>query len=291
MKVLRRAAACCLLVAAGAAAALAAKHDTQGLVLQTDRAHNAIVVSCDDIPGYMPAMEMRFAVADREVFRWLRPGTTIRFTLDDSGKEPVARGIQTVVNFEPEPTEAGALTALGAAVGPQKSTKPLEVGEQVPDFALTDQAGATVRLSDLRGKVVALTFGYSRCPFPTYCLRLSKNLQQVEERFRAQAGRDLVLITIAIDPEYDSGPVLSEYARSFNADPARWHFLTGQVADIRAVAGEFGMNFWRTEGLLTHTLRTVVIDRQGRLAGNLDGNRYKAQQLGDLVEMVMNRRD
>ena len=55
------------------------------------------------------------------------------------------------------------------------------------------------------------------------------------------------------------------------------------------VAGLFGMNFWNTEGLLTHTLHTVVIDRQGRLAANIDGNQFSAQQLGDLVKSVMNR--
>jgi protein SCO1 len=49
------------------------------------------------------------------------------------------------------------------------------------------------------------------------------------------------------------------------------------------------MNFWSDEGLLTHTLHTVVIDRQGRLASNIEGNQFTAQQLGDLVQTVMDR--
>ena len=47
------------------------------------------------------------------------------------------------------------------------------------------------------------------------------------------------------------------------------------------------MNFWRGEGLLTHSLHTVVIDRSGRLAANLEGNQFTVQQLGDMVERVM----
>jgi protein SCO1 len=58
---------------------------------------------------------------------------------------------------------------------------------------------------------------------------------------------------------------------------------------LAEVAGMFGMNFWSEESLLTHTLRTVVIDRQGRLATNIEGNQFTAKQLGDLVRTVMAR--
>jgi protein SCO1/2 len=136
---------------------------------------------------------------------------------------------------------------------------------------------------------VLLTFGYSRCPNPDYCYRLSNNLGKVERRFSSRAGRDLVLVTIAIDPEHDQGAALSQYAAAFHADPAVWHFLTGPLPDIKQVAGMFGMNFWRDEGLLTHSLHTVVIGREGNLAANLEGNQFTAQQLGDLVKTEMNR--
>ncbi len=157
----------------------------------------------------------------------------------------------------------------------------------MPDFTLTDQAQQAISLTSLRGKVIALTFGYSRCPNPDYCLRLSSNLAAVEQRFHAKAGRDLILLTIAIDPEYDQGPALAAYARSFHADPGYWHFLTGRLPQIKEVPARFGINFWNTEGLLTHTLHTVIIDRQGRLAANIDGNEFTAKQLGDLVQTVL----
>lgn len=265
--------------------AAAQEHAAKGLVLQADAAHRRIVVSCDPIPGFMDAMEMAFTVRKSDQVAGLKPGAIIRFTIVEHGASPYAENIRMVENFEPEPAEAGSLSALSPA------PHSLGIGEPVPDFALTDQAGQSVRLSEFRGKVIALTFGYSRCPNPSYCLRLSRNLSQVERRFHDRAGHDLILVTIAIDPEYDQGAALTRYAQSFGADAASWHFLTGTVAQIHEVASLFGMNFWNTEGLITHTLHTLVIDRSGRLAANIDGNQFSASQLGDLVQSVMERHD
>ena len=184
---------------------------------------------------------------------------------------------------------AGGLTALQNAMNPASTEEAVQPGKPVPDFALTDQAGKTIHLSDLRGKVVVLTFGYSRCPFPQYCFRLSNNLAVIEKRFSSRASRDLVLITIAIDPEHDHGKVLSEYAALFHASPEDWHFLTGPLPIVKQVAALFNMNFWSEEGLLTHSLHTAILDRSGILVANIEGNQFSAQQLGDLVQQVMNR--
>ena len=216
---------------------------------------------------------------------------TVRFTMVERAHVLYAENIHagTAANFEPEPVQAGELSALHRAMDPSTIAKIVTVGQQVPDFALTDQAQAKVHLSQLQGKVVALTFGYSRCPNPNYCLRLSNNLSTVEKRFHDRAGRDLVLLTIMIDPNHDQGATLVQYAGVFKANAEDWHFLTGPLPEIKQVAGMFGMNFWSDESLLTHTLHTVVIDRQGRLASNIEGNQFTAQQLGDLVQTVMDR--
>jgi protein SCO1 len=267
------------------------EHPAKGLVLKVDVENRSVVVSCDTIPGYMDAMEMLFAVEDPKTLAALKPGMTVRFTMVERAKVLYAENIHagSAANFEPEPVQAGELSALHRAMDPSTVAKIVSVGQQVPDFALTDQAQARIHLSQLEGKVVALTFGYSRCPNPTYCLRLSNNLATVEKRFHDRAGRDLVLLTIMIDPNHDQGATLVQYAGVFKANPDDWHFLTGPLPEIKQVAGMFGMNFWSDEGLLTHTLHTVVIDRQGRLASNIEGNQFTAQQLGDLVQTVMDR--
>lgn len=263
----------------------AAEHAAQGLVLKVDAAHRRVFVSCDAIPGYMAAMEMPFQVRDRHLLGVIQPGMMIRFTLVERGNRAFAEKIHPVMNFEAEPAEAEALTGLRRATG-QRAT-PVEVGQPVPDFTLTDQAGQQVSLSALRGRVVLLTFGYSRCPNPNYCFRLSNNLRQVARRLHSDLGTRLVLITIAIDPEVDHGAGLAAYAQRFRADSRSWHFLTGSLPEIHRVAGMFGMDFWESEGLLTHTLHTAIIGADGRLAANLEGNAFSARQLGDLVVETM----
>jgi protein SCO1/2 len=263
----------------------------QGMLLQVDRAKGLITVSCDAIPGYMEAMVMPFAVREPGVLKAIEPGTTVRFTMVERGHEDYAEHLQTikVVNYEAEPTEAARLAILHRAMDPAAAARTMSVGQQVPDFKLTDQAQHATHFTQFRGKVVALTFAYSRCPNPNYCFRLSNNLSRLSRRFRDRTGRDLVLVTIVIDPDNDRGKALQRYADTWKADPATWHFLTGPLSDIRGVAEMFGMNFWNDEGFLTHSFHTVVIDRDGRVAANLEGNQFTAEQLGDLVETVLRR--
>ena len=262
------------------------------MVLSTDTAHNSLTISCEAIPGYMGAMEMAFTVRDAKSLAVLKPGTRVSFTIAQRGKELYAENIQPIsaANLESEPLQAGQLTALHNALHTTDPVPVLAVGQHVPDFQLTDQAAQPVRLSQFQGKAVLLTFGYSRCPNPNYCFRLSNNLARVEKRFQSQAGRDFVLLTLAIDPEYDQGAALTRYADTWSANPQSWHFLTGPLPEIQRVAGMFDMNFWSEEGLVTHSLRTVIIDRDGKLAVNLQGNAFTAQQLGDLLQTVMDKR-
>lgn len=235
---------------------------------------------------------MPFTVREAAAMKTLQPGIAVRFTMVESGKEDYAEHLERVspVNHEAEPTEAARLTFLHRALDPAAVAKIVAVGQTVPDFALTDQSQRLVHLSDFKGKVVALTFAYSRCPNPNYCFRLSNNLAQLGRRFKSRPQKDLVLATIVIDPDNDRGKALNRYADTWKADPATWHFLTGPLAQVRSVAELFGMNFWNDEGFLTHTFHTVVLDREGRLTANLEGNEFTANQLGDLVDTVLSNK-
>jgi protein SCO1/2 len=266
-------------------------HAAKGIVTGLDAKTRSLVVSCEAIPGYMDAMEMPFTVRDAKMLQPIKLGMTVRFTMVEEKHVLYADQLEvsTAADYGAEPLQAGGLTALESAIDPATKADIVQPGHPVPDFELTDQAGKEIHLSDFRGKVVVLTFGYSRCPFPDYCLRLSNNLGAVEKRFKTRAGRELVLVTIAIDPQHDQGAVLSDYAASFHADPLDWHFLTGPLPVVKQVAGSFGMRFWANEGFLTHSLHTAVLDRHGNLVANIEGNHFSAQQLGDLVQTVMNQ--
>lgn len=265
----------------------AEQHAARGLVLRTDIPHHTFVVSCEAIPGYMAAMEMDFTVREPKVLAGLRTGTAVNFTIVEHGKALYAEDVRAgaTANYESEPMAAGQLSALEDMLAP--AAQVLVAGQPVPDFALTDQAGRTIHLADFLGKTVAITFGYSRCPNPNYCFRLSQNFARLRDRFRDQAGREFVLLTIMIDPEHDQGATLARYADAWKADAADWHFLTGPLPEIKQVARQFGMNFWRVDGGVTHSLRTVIINSKGQLAVNLEGNEFTPQELGDVLQTVM----
>jgi protein SCO1 len=266
-------------------------HSVKGILLQVDPAKQSIVVSCEAIPGYMEAMVMPFTVRGPENLKALVPGMTVQFNMVDRKDEAYAEHLQVVKvsNHESEPTEASRLTFLHRTLDPAAAAKIVQVGQLVPDFTLTNQAQQPARLSQFKGKVVALTFAYARCPNPNYCFRLSNNLSLLKRRFNTRVGSDLILMTIVIDPDQDRGKALERYADTWKADPAAWLFLTGTVADVRDVAALFGMDFWSDEGFLIHSFHTAVIDREGKLAANIEGNQFTAEQLGDLVETVLNR--
>ena len=265
------------------------QYPAQGIVIGIDKKALSVVISCEPIPGYMDAMEMSFKVHSPLVLNGLNSGSTVHFTLIDDGSDVFAVHIRVVKNIsdEAEPLEAARLGFLRRALDPKVAAKAVPVGKVVPDFALIDQRHRSVHLSEFRGKVVALTFAYSRCPNPNYCFRLSNNLAQLGRRFSGQQADDLMRITIVIDPANDQGATLDRYAQTWKADPGTWCFLTGPLDEIRTVAELFGMDFWNDEGFLTHSFRTAVIDRDGRLVANIEGNQTSAKQIGDLVESVM----
>jgi protein SCO1/2 len=270
------------------------KHDVTGLLLAVDPSRRMITVSCKEIPGYMEAMVMTFGVKDSTLPQDLRPGVMVDFTLMVDSNASFAEDIHArpFESLELDPTEARRLNLVeNASSAHPPSADVLRTGDRVPDFRLTDQNHDIVSLSQFRGKIVALTFIYTRCPLPDYCVRLSNNFGVLQRRFKSRMGRDLVLLTVVIDPVHDQPAKLDSYARTWKADPRSWRFLTGSVADIQRICRGFDMAFYPDEGLFVHSFHTVVISRSGRLAANLEGNNFTAQQLGDLVQVLTEHKE
>lgn len=271
-------------------ASAAQKYAARGMVLKVDRPHKSMLLSCDSIPGFMDAMTMPFDVRDSKELDGLVPGAMVEFSLvldhGDSYAEHVrARPYDSV---EQDPLTARRLSLLNRITHQAtSSSKTLAEGQRVPDFSLIDQVHRRVTLSQYSGKVVALNFIYTSCALPNFCYRIANNFGVLQQRFKEQLGRDLVLLTVTFDPQRDRPEHLARYAENWKADPATWHFLTGSVPDVDRVTSMFGMDFFPEEGLMNHSLHTAVIDRQGRLVANIEGNKFTADQLADLVSTVL----
>jgi protein SCO1/2 len=267
------------LVLAMSAAGCARHYSAQGLVLRVDRPGAVVTISHDEFPGFMGAMAMPFDLKSSARATPLTPGDRVRLRL------AVKRDRSWIDRLE-------VISAAPVDVGLQNTPAVpvvVPVGAAVPDFELIDQAGARIALSSLRSKVVAINFIYTRCPLPDYCPRMVANFRAVRDRFAARMGRDLVLLTVTFDPKYDTPEMLAQYAAGERAGGPGWHFLTGDAARIERVCEVFGIQYWAEEGLITHSLQTAVIDRNGRLAATVEGKDFSGRQLGDLIGTALGR--
>ncbi len=241
----------------------------EGLVIKIDPARHSITISHRDIPGFMPAMEMAFNVDPKEKLQDVQPGARVMFDVVVDKKQIRVRNIR-VVQTPPLP---------GNKFAAEPATPALQTGETVPDFSLVAQDGSTLRLADLRGRVVLIDFIYTRCPMPEACPRLSANFAYLQKRL----GSRVDLISITLDPKWDKPPVLQEYARRWAADTRTWRFATGRPEEIRRIAEEFGVRYWAEEDVLAHSSSVGMITQDGKLAARVDGTGYPVRQLMDLV--------
>ncbi|MCW5981030.1 MAG: SCO family protein [Bryobacteraceae bacterium] len=262
----------------------AKRYRLEGMVLEVDPPARRVVLSHKAIPGYMDAMVMPFTARRERELRALRPGAEVESRL------VVRRGQSRLESIRIRPGAAGGVVEdQGDRIALPEPPEKVPLGAAVPDFSLTDQNGVRVRLADLRGRVVAVNFIYTRCPLPEVCPRLAANFAGLQRRFGERLGRDLALLSVTIDPEHDTPSELRKYAKIWNTRAEGWRFLTGSIEEVRRVAGAFGMVYWPEEGLITHTSKTGVVTRDGRLAALVDGPGYSARQLGDLIQKEMEK--
>ncbi len=285
-----RCAAIALVLAISSVAAADERRAVDGLVLRVDRPAGRVTISCSEIVGVREATVTEFAVATPTQLEELRPGSMVEFTLvsDDPARIDDVR----VRRFEPTDAQGLKVETLRlveriAASAP--GARLVGVGERVPDFTLLSQEREPVRLSELAGRTVALTFVYTSCHLPDYCYRLTNHFGLVQKRFAERLGHDLVLLTVTFDPVHDQPEVMARYGATWRADAKGWHLLGGEAEEVRRVCGFFGMNAWPEMGMLAHELRTAVIDGEGRLVANVEGNEFTARQLGDLIASVLDR--
>ena len=168
---------------------MAKTYSVDGIVVAVDAASRTMLVSHRAIAHYMPAMLMPFRAETAAELAPLHPGARIAFDLAVTKGQSVARNIRST-------------GAPDVAIPPPPEK--LAIGSALPDFQLTDQHGRTLRTPDLRGKVVAIDFIYTRCPLPDVCPRLSANFAMLQRQFRDQAGDSLLLLSVTVDPEFDT---------------------------------------------------------------------------------------
>jgi protein SCO1/2 len=172
------------------------------------------------------------------------------------------------------PAHAGGKEARLPVIGP------------APQFTLTAETGSRLSLSDLRGKVLAVTFIYATCT--DTCPLLTAKMAELQRRLGGDFGSHVRFLSITVDPERDTPEVLRAYSKAYAADPEGWSFLTGNPSDIREVVRRYGAVAKKTAGgSVDHLFLTSLIDRRGRLRVQYLGYRFKPDEmLADLRALL-----
>jgi len=224
----------------------------------------------------MPAMTMPFEVKDTNELAGLAPGDSILFRMLVTDTEGWIDQIRK--------RDASATNSPPAS-GPirlAREVEPLGTGDFLPEYHLTNQFGQAISTAQFKGGVLAVTFLFTRCPFPTFCPLMSTHFAEAQNKLLVASGplTNWHLLTISFDPEFDKPAVLKAYAERYKCDPAHWDFATGTLIDVTALAEQVGLNFWHDEtGNISHNLRTVVIDASGRLRKIFNGNQWSTDEL------------
>ncbi len=186
---------------------------------------------------------------------------------------------------------AGSVALMAGAIGFAKDPPPFTIlslsverpaqHRTLPEFSLVERSGKRVTLSNLRGKVWIADFIYTSCT--DTCPLQSADMAGLQDQWPNE--KDLKLVSFSVDPDRDTPPVLSRYARRFKADPKRWLFLTGDRSQIvHLIEDGFHLAVTPASGthkgsaVIVHSPRFVLVDRQGQIHGYYDDRDLKSMQ-------------
>jgi protein SCO1/2 len=262
----------------------AKEYTLQGQVIAIHEKDSRVVIKHDDIKGFMPGMTMPFLVKDRGLLGAARPGDFVTATLVVTDGDAWLSRITATGRHEDLPPDAAA---------PRAMDPPVKPGDTVPSASLLDEAGQPFSPADLQRRPWAITFAYTRCPLATFCPTLEKRFIEAQ---KAMAGdpalADARLVSVTLDPDYDTPEVLRAHAKKLGADTARWTFATGPRDDVERFAERFGVIVQRGSGRpedLVHSMRTAIVDRESRVVWVLEGSGWETRDLLDALRKAAGR--
>lgn len=251
------------------------RYPLTGEILRVDSARKVLVVRHEAIGDFMPAMTMELAASAGDV-ALAKPGQRIRAELVP-GKDGADFRLEKIW-----PDDRGLTETVGAVARQLREETHTrgknayrEVGEAAPDFALYDQGGGVVQASRFRGKQIMLNFIFTRCPDAKMCPASTAKMMATQRLAKDAGVTSLELVSITLDPAFDTPGVLREYADLRGIDTTNFSFLTGPESAIRDILTQFGVIAQFQGDLLQHTLATLLINADGKIAFRADGSMWE----------------
>lgn len=261
------------------------QYHLRGVVVSTNPARGEITLDTDAIPGFMDAMVMPYKLKNASVLTELHPGDTITATLLASDTSDLLDQIVIVGQAK-------------ADYPPPVQYNPLTPGESVPNFGFLNQSDKTIHLAQFRGKVLLVTFIYTRCPLASYCPRMSRNFAEINQALAEDpALYDRThLLSVSFDPSYDTPKVLRSYGGAYTGKYTEetfrhWDFAAPPKKELSKVLKFFLVGVTPGENhTLTHSLSTLVITPDGKIYKWYPTNDWQPQQLiSDVKELLKDK--
>lgn len=247
------------------------RYELKGKVVSVDRDKSQVTIAHEDVKGYMPGMTMPFNVPSQSDLQILAPDDQVAATL--------------VVDGSHSWLEDMVISRVSQSSSAMPQVVQAKEGDEVPNYTLRNQDDREIRIHNYRGKALLLTFIYTRCPVPDYCTLMSNNFGEVDR----ELGQDpelyakTHLLSISIDPEYDTPKVLRSYGAAHTGRYqketfAHWEFAAGTKDQVKDIAGYFGLRYYPDKDEIIHGLRTVIINPDGKVAKIFTGNDWKPEE-------------
>jgi protein SCO1/2 len=250
----------------------------RGKIVSVDATKGSVLLDHEAVPGFMDAMTMTYKLKDASVVSELHPGDRITATLlvrktSDGFEDPQLDQIVVTAQAKPD----------------YKPTVQYHVptaGDAVPDFKLVNEDGRTIHMAQFKGRVVLLTFIYTRCPLADYCPRMNKNFERIDDALASDKKlyAETHLLSISFDPKYDTPAILKSYGGIYTggaaAKFAHWDFAAPPQSELTAMEEFFDVGVTPGEnGTLTHSLSTALIGKDGKVRAWYPTNEWTPEEV------------
>ena len=255
-------------------------YETRGVVRGFSPDRQTIEIQHENIPGFMPSMTMPFVARDPKETADLKTGDAISFHMTVTQKDFWIDHVKKIRREDVSVTEPKRTPAVSSESGAR-----LKEGDKMPPFDLTNQNGERISLDTFRGQPFVLTFVFTRCPLPNFCPRMSNNFEELQTAIKDGSGAlaETRLLSITLDPDYDSPKVLSDYSAFHHADRKIWSFATGGEKEIDSLTRAFSVYRQTEGGTISHGLATALISKDGRIEKVWRGNAWTPAEVTEAI--------
>lgn len=252
----------------------AKQYTVRGKVISVDAKDGVISLDTEAIPGFMEAMTMAYTLENPSVASELHPGDRITAELQIGAAGAVLSDIDI--------TKQAVLNAM-----PPVQYHLPQSGDVVPDFKLLNQSGRKIHLHQFLGKVLVLTFIYTRCQSSQFCPLMSRNFAELDKLLAANPKlyAETHLLSISFDPKYDTPAVLRSYGGAYTGRYTRekfehWDFAAPSMAELASLLQWFDVGVTSKDGkVLLHSVSTAVIGPDGKIRAWYPTNTWTPQQV------------